>query len=139
MKIVIVAGVVAGLVSLVVGGWRRRRRDEWVRRSRHAAAGAPAPQPALPGRVDFASIRSSVLGLSKDGVAETLGPPPAASVVPPTHGAPAKPPASFRDADVWYYPLDPQRQVAVAITFAGGVADRIEWLAGPEDAPGTQR
>ncbi len=57
-----------------------------------------------------------------DQVSKYLGPPATAS---PAASIPAP-------ASVWYYPLDAQRQVAVAITFESGVVERIEWLTGPD-------
>jgi hypothetical protein len=95
------AGMVSGLVNALAGrGMLTRRRF------------------SPPRAGDYGTLPNRLFGHTKGEVARLLGPPPAAAVG--NGGPPSKP--TFWHANVWYYPVDPEHQRAVAVQFN---ADRV--------------
>lgn len=80
------------------------------------------------GSSDERSLRVSVIGRSRQELLHVLGPPPSVAVL---RGAGLADVASVWEADTWYYPYDSRRRLAVAISFARGVAREVQWVRGP--------
>jgi hypothetical protein len=92
---------------------------QWVRRLTLAPQEHGAP-------VRIASLRRAMLGMDRAAVIKLLGPPAASS----SASSPAQP-KHYWQADLWYYALDPVRRHAVAVSFAEGRVEAVDWITGP--------
>lgn len=126
------AGLFGGLVGLVTGASRAPRwRQSTKTRRQTYALGERA------GSGGFKRLRASLFGYSKEEVADTLGPPPAAAIGPAAAAAStsatlpaAGAPTSFWNANTWYYPFDPERHAAIAVLFDRNRVVRVELIGG---------
>ena len=111
-------GLLGGMAALVAGAAAPSLGAWWAN-----ASGGRAPRELKAGAYQRACTR--LLGKSKERVAETLGPPPAASM---GHTGAVAMPGTFWNADTWYYPLSRQERLAIAILFAQNRAARVEFI-----------
>lgn len=109
------AGVVSGLIGAFSGGGS-------------GGGGQPAARRRWSPRRwgDFRALPQRIFGYTKREVARVLGPPPAAAL---GNGA-GSPKPTFWQANTWYYPVDPERQRAVAVQFNADRVVRVEILGG---------
>ena len=78
----------------------------------HPSRGGRARRASGGGRSSrLTSLRRAIVGADKRTIAAALGPPRATVGV-----------GDFQRDDTWYYPLNPRQQIALAVTFARGVA-----------------
>jgi hypothetical protein len=123
-------GFLSGLVWHITTPQEQRRRvsrerwasewGRWVRRLALAPEHREGPQRIV-------SLRRAVTGLDRAAVVKLLGAPAASS----TAGASPQQPKHYWQADVWYYAFDPVRRHAVAVTFADGKVEAVDWFPGP--------
>ena len=126
------AGLVGGFVGLITGvsaspRWRPSRRRT---RPSYALAGGGIEQPLATRSGGFNSLRATIVGYTKEEVADALGPPPAAALNSSIPGALSGNKTEFWQANTWYYPFDPARHVAIAVFFDANRAVRVEYLGG---------
>jgi hypothetical protein len=113
------AGVIEGLMTAVVG--------------------AADPLPALGRSVGprgFNEVRLAIVGRNRRQIAKALGTPPTAcvgfgTVVGGGSGGKAADVVTFWQATTWYYPLDVERQQAIAIRFEGNRAREVDFIGVP--------
>lgn len=121
----------AGALALTARARRRRQlgqwQDSWMRPPRGSGS-------LLPGdvRQKFEELRRLLMGLSRAQVAEALGKPVTAAMAPGSTAAPKPGALSQEQADVWYYPLDLRRRLALAVMFSAGVVAEVDWMSGPQ-------
>ena len=114
-----------------IGGWLRgffRVGGRRVRPRQQAMASLSRRFQAGDRPID--ALRAAIVGSARGTVASALGPPHSASLA-------ARPDvdASFWDADTWYYPLHREAHVALAIRFAGNLAERVDFISTPQAEP----
>lgn len=71
-------------------------------------------------------LSAAIVGNTKYAVADILGPPRIATfagVLPAQH--------TYMDADTWYYPLKPEDATAIAISFDGTTATKVDFFRAP--------
>ena len=116
----------------VVSGWLFSMVDSAapsIRRLRRRFGGWPS-YPDDPSRGRFISWRRRLIGRSKQQIADALGSPPAAAVLPHRNASVTNSTGQLTawDANTWYYPYDPERHSAVAIEFRENRVARIEFI-----------
>ena len=75
------------------------------------------------------SLRRTIVGRGKSGVAAVLGAPRTAAGA---RGKVMRKQPNFWNADTWYYPLDSRAQIAMAIRFRRGIAQDVAFLEAPK-------
>jgi hypothetical protein len=104
---------IAGLVLRPIRSWRRARPDVDTRlKSRE-------------------NLQTAIIGSSKGSISRALGPPRATSG---RAGEVASGATSYWQANVWYYPLAPREQAALAIYFDDDHAREVEIVPSPAAA-----
>jgi hypothetical protein len=73
-------------------------------------------------------IRDAILGRGKSAIAAVFGAPRTAAGNA-RFPRPARP--DFWSADTWYYPIDTERQTAMAVRFDHGIARGVEFFQAP--------
>lgn len=88
----------------------------------------PAPQPRSVQHRSLMVLRRAIVGNSKQAVVSVLGPPRTAQMArglfQPGSGA-------YLQADTWYYPMQRQARTAMAIVFANGRAQEVQFIHVP--------
>ena len=113
----LVGGLFATLVisgTALLGKWQRAK-------SAHAAN---RPRPGghrLRENDSLAKLRQAIIGNNRDTIVRVFGPPPTTGGYAMGSIVQSGQPEYYR-ADMWYYPMDPARQRAIAIEFREGVA-----------------
>jgi hypothetical protein len=109
---------------------RRQAQQQWKRQWRHWVGQGAVPQRDTVDRTSLSSLRAALVGRDRAYIVAALGPPAATSAIPQTQSLPPQL-AHYWHADVWYYPTDLRRRIAVAFIFQNELVSAIEPLTGP--------
>lgn len=104
-----------------------------------AVTGSVEPVPALrssAGPRGFSEVRLAIVGRNRRQIAKALGTPPTACVGFGTvlggggggKSGKSATAVTFWQATTWYYPLDVERQQAIAIRFEGNRAREVDFI-----------
>ena len=121
----LIGGLAAGALTGRLFGPRPPKRPPPRRRTWVDPLGRAAIHPNT-----LAVLKRALLGVDRKGILQLLGPPAAAGDANGAVRAPAG--RQFRDAATWYYPLDDEKKLAMALRFERGVAADAEFLRDPE-------
>ncbi len=119
------AGIAAGALAGRWFGSRRSRPPKPRPKTWVDALGRAAIHPAT-----LAVLKQSLLGIDRKAVLRLLGPPAASASTAGAVRAPAG--DQFRAAKTWYYPLDDEKKVAMAVTFDRDRATDAAFLRDPD-------
>jgi hypothetical protein len=114
------AAAAAGIALGIAGLASRSVRSLWRARVK--------PDPRLK---SLENLQMAIVGSSKGSISRALGPPRATSG---RAGEVASGATAYWQADVWYYPLAPREQAALAIYFDDDHAREVEIVPSPAAA-----